>query len=145
MADQRLYDRQSFMVSTASRYYYFIFLHNCVISKEVHAPPWLTIINKIIPKQEKKNLFSPQSLQERGKSNNTGQRYGLRWVQEVLSRPCRSAVGFPGDFGESKGKAIWMVMRQARLADSAGRRTACTPSSKEPLFFKFLKLESTTY
>lgn len=45
------------MVSTASRYYYFIFLHNCVISKEVHAPPWLTIINKIIPKQEKKISF----------------------------------------------------------------------------------------
>ena len=28
------------MVSVASRYYYFIFLHNCAISKEVHSPPW---------------------------------------------------------------------------------------------------------
>lgn len=50
------------MVSTASRYYYFIFLHNCVISKEVHAPPWLTIINKIIPKQEKKKSLFPSEL-----------------------------------------------------------------------------------
>lgn len=69
------------MVSTASRYYYYlIFLHNCAISKEVHSPPRLTIINKIIPKQEegKKKLFPPKSLERRGKSNNTGQRYGLR-------------------------------------------------------------------
>lgn len=62
MAEQRLHDRQSFMLSTASRYYYYlIFLQNCVISKEVHSPPRLTIINKIIPKQGEKKFF-PQEL-----------------------------------------------------------------------------------
>jgi hypothetical protein len=52
------------MFSTASRYYcYLIFLHHCVISKEVHSPPWLTIINKIIPKQGGggKDLFPPRA------------------------------------------------------------------------------------
>ena len=52
------------MISAASRYYYYclIHLHNRVISKEVHSPPRLTIINKIIPKQGgKKSSFLPRA------------------------------------------------------------------------------------
>lgn len=100
MAEQRLHDRQSFMILVASRYYHLIHPYNRAISKEVHSPPRLTITNKIIPKQEKKKkrLFSPKSLQGRGKSNNTGHRYGLRCVQGVLNRLCHRVVGFPGAF-----------------------------------------------
>ena len=59
MAEKRLHDRQSFMISAASRYYYYYLIHlyNRAISKEVHSPPRLTIINKIIPKQGEKKLF----------------------------------------------------------------------------------------
>ena len=111
MAEQRLRDRQSFVFSAASSYYYYlIFLLNCVISKEVHSPPRLIIINKNHSKtREKKKALSPKSLEGRRKSNNTGQGCGPRCVQEVLNRLCGNVVRFPGAFRESKGRAIWMV------------------------------------
>ena len=67
------------MISSASRYYYYYlrFLHNCAISKEVHSPPRLTIINKFIPKQGKKNLFSPQEL--------TGERQVKQHRTEIMA------------------------------------------------------------
>jgi len=59
------------MISAASRYYYYYLIHlyNRAISKEVHSPPRLTIINKIIPKQGKKSSFLPRAY--RGEASQT--------------------------------------------------------------------------
>lgn len=119
-AEQRLCKRPHFMLSTASRYYaYFIFLYHWAISKEAHYLLRLTIINKIIPKQGK-NPPSPRGSAGRGEANNTGQKYGLGRVQEVVNRPWHSVAGLPGAFGESKGKAIWTAIRLLCAAEGRG-------------------------